>query len=137
MRVRGCKVTHRVRRSRARQQPVSVGGAWHILTMPSLNNGEPRSSGVIRYVESQEDQQLADKCECEIGCKCDAGSCHCKELRSRAEARNRVLTAYDFATSELKVAARKAVNDGMMKIEVARQANVTRRTLDAWLTERS
>ena len=78
---------------------------------------------------------MADKCECEIECKCDAGSCHCKELRIRAEARNRVLTAYDFATYELKVAARKAVNDGMMKIEVARQADVTRRTLDAWLAE--
>lgn len=78
---------------------------------------------------------MVNKCECEIGCKCDAGSCHCKDLRSRAEARNHVLAAYDVATSELKVAARKAVKDGMMKIEVARQADVTRRTLDAWLTE--
>ncbi len=26
---------------------VSVGGSWHILNMTSLNNGEPRSSGVI------------------------------------------------------------------------------------------
>jgi hypothetical protein len=78
---------------------------------------------------------VADNCECEIGCKCDAGSCHCKGLRSRAEARNRVLAAYDVATSELKVAARKAVNDGMMKIDVTRQADVTRRTLDAWLAE--
>jgi len=25
---------------------VQVGGAWHILLMTSLNNGEPRSSGV-------------------------------------------------------------------------------------------
>lgn len=78
---------------------------------------------------------MADKCECEIGCKCDAGRCHCKDLKSRAEARNRVLAACDVATSELKVAARKAVSDGMMKIEVARQADVTRRTLDAWLAE--
>lgn len=105
--------------------------------MPSLNNGGPRSSGVIRYVEPQEDQPLADKCECEIGCRCDAGTCHCKDLRSRAEARNRVLVASDVATSELKVAACKAVEGGMMKIEVARQADVTRRTLDAWLSERS
>lgn len=78
---------------------------------------------------------MVDKCECEIGCRCDAGTCHCKDLRSRAEARNRVLVAYDVATSELKVAACKAVEAGMMKIEVARQADVTRRTLDAWLSE--
>ena len=78
---------------------------------------------------------MAGKCECELGCRCDAGTCHCRDLRSLAEARNRVLVAYDVATSELKVAARKAAKDGMMKIDVARQADVTRRTLDAWLSE--
>ena len=32
---------------------VSVGGSWHILNMTSLNNGEPRSSGVRKSLEER------------------------------------------------------------------------------------
>lgn len=78
---------------------------------------------------------MVEKCECEISCRCDVGTCFCQDLRSLATARNHVLAAYDVATSELKSAARKAVEGGIMKIEVAKQADVTRRTLDAWLAE--
>ena len=105
--------------------------------MTSLNNGEPRSSGVIGYLGRREDLQVDQLCDYETSCRCVKGTCHCQGLKALAASRDRVLSEYDLATSELKKAASKAVQDGMMKIEVARQANVTRRTLDAWLTERS
>ena len=104
--------------------------------MLSLENVEPRSSEIIRYVETQEDFVVERKCDCQADCRCVSKTCHCQELRALASSRDRVLGAYELATSELKVAARNAVNQGMMKIEVARQANVTRPTLDAWLSQR-